>query len=608
MASRFSKSLLLTSALVLLAGCDDTALSNPAVNIVQWWKAVFSNARSYEDGFQTPSLDEMEFYPIKTSSGSYLSARFAQGSFDWASADTYMREVMSVNPDDLDLQRRSMVLSMGAGDSTTALKLAREIVKNKKDETSLPRIFLALEKYKTGDYAGTLKDLETIPDDGISDFVKPMIRGWAMAGEGKSGIDQMNKNVVHIYHTILISDYLNDKEALRGISQKDLSALSLSSKSLERIADIYARQGLSDAAKKLYQEIQAESPRNDSAEEKLKQLEKPAPQTPDLASDRIQNPKDGLAQALFDMATVLHQEYTDSARLFAYMSLFLDPEMKDAHILLAYMSTDFKRYEDAIAHYQEINPKDDAALKLKIERQIADLLEESGKAEQAISILEDLVRKEKSVESQIQIGDIYRRQENYTKALASYNQAATMLDHKIPQEYWNLLYARGIAHERLKNWKQAEEDLKAALAYEPDHPYILNYLAYSWTDQGKNLDKALEMINKAARLQPGDGYIIDSLGWVYYKLERYQDAVNVLERAIELMPYDATVNDHLGDAYWHVGREAEAKFQWKRALSFIKDEHDLVEPIENKITNGLGDSRHAHDKSRTIEPKDSATE
>ena len=82
---------------------------------------------------------------------------------------------------------------------------------------------------------------------------------------------------------------------------------------------------------------------------------------------------------------------------------------------------------------------------------------------------------------------------------------------------------------------------------------MLNYLGYSWIDQGINLDEGMRMIRRAVEQRPDDGYIVDSLGWAYYRIGNYDEAVKKLERAVELKPEDPTINDHLGDAY---GRSA----------------------------------------------------
>jgi len=129
---------------------------------------------------------------------------------------------------------------------------------------------------------------------------------------------------------------------------------------------------------------------------------------------------------------------------------------------------------------------------------------------------------------------------------------------------------------------------------------VLNYLGYSWVDQGLNLDKAIEMIRKAVSLRPNDGYIVDSLGWAYYRLGRYDDAVRELERAIELRPEDPVINDHLGDAYWKVGRRLESYFQWGHAKD-LKPEPEDLEKIKTKLQEGLKEEDERPHKAGVIE-------
>jgi tetratricopeptide (TPR) repeat protein len=120
----------------------------------------------------------------------------------------------------------------------------------------------------------------------------------------------------------------------------------------------------------------------------------------------------------------------------------------------------------------------------------------------------------------------------------------------------------------------------------PDQPQVLNYLGYSYVEMKRNMDDALDMIQRAVAARPDDGYVTDSLGWVFYRMGRYQDAVVEMERAVELMPVDPVINDHLGDVYWAVGRKREAKFQWRRAMSF-EPELDDATRIRRKLEVGL---------------------
>ena len=140
--------------------------------------------------------------------------------------------------------------------------------------------------------------------------------------------------------------------------------------------------------------------------------------------------------------------------------------------------------------------------------------------------------------------------------------------------------------ERLGEWRSAEADFLSALELNPNEPLVLNYLGYTWVDQGVNLDAALGMIERAVEQRPEDGYMIDRLGWALYRLGQYDEATTWLEKAVELKPEDPTINDHLGDVYWRIGRRLEAKFQWRHAISMGPEEEDLAQ-IHAKIIDGM---------------------
>jgi len=217
---------------------------------------------------------------------------------------------------------------------------------------------------------------------------------------------------------------------------------------------------------------------------------------------------------------------------------------------------------------------------------MADALNRIERAPEAVTLLQAMSDERKdSADAPMMLGDILRSSERFDEAAKAYEDAITRLG-TLTKEQWSLLYYRGIAYERSKQWDKAEADFLKALEFEPDQPYVLNYLAYTWVDKGMNFDRALTMLNKAVEEKPEDGYIVDSLGWVYFRLGKYDQAVEQLERAVELVPGDSVINDHLGDAYWRVGRHNEARFQWHRALN-SNPEKDQVVPIESKLDKGL---------------------
>ena len=136
-------------------------------------------------------------------------------------------------------------------------------------------------------------------------------------------------------------------------------------------------------------------------------------------------------------------------------------------------------------------------------------------------------------------------------------------------------------------WDKAEKDLLSSLDANPDQAYVINYLAYSWIEQGVKIEQSLKMLKKANNLKSNDPYIIDSLGWALFKLKRYEDAKHHLQSAVELMPDDPIVNDHYGDALWKSGNRIQARYYWNYVLSLEDTEEDLKNNIKNKLILGL---------------------
>jgi tetratricopeptide (TPR) repeat protein len=562
-----SRFLLLGCSILSLTSCDQGQITSSWDNLKTW---VQDNIMPHDSHDISVYLPQELIRPEQTVTGSYLASRFAQNNGDWNAANKFVNDILDESPDNVDFQRKSMILAMGSGRYADAMNAAKKLVALN-DQGSLAYILLTLESFKDGNADKTLAQARGIPQDGISEFITPLITGWANAMKKETNISGLNRNPVHLYHAILIADYLNDRASLIPLAKNDFVGMGLSNDLLKKLEDIFTSHDLKSDARRIHDKL---------AQFKNDNSLQPLTLTP------ITSPREGLAQALFDMGSMLYSSYGDSARLFAHMALYLNPSHIDSKILLAQMSSEMGRVDDAISLYQKIDTAGKPDLDIKIQRQIAELLEKSGKDEAAIRVLKQLVSQTKNIDAQIQIGDIYRYHEKFDQALKEYNTAATMIGEPIPKQYWQLLYARGIVLERLKKWDKAEADLKAALAFEPDHPYILNYLAYSWADQGLHLNQAVDMIKRAIKILPTDGYIVDSLGWVYYRMKDYPRAVKYLEQAVALMPNDPTINDHLGDAYWKIGRKNEAIFQWKRALSLNPDAEQM-ESIPQKIENGL---------------------
>jgi Flp pilus assembly protein TadD len=243
-----------------------------------------------------------------------------------------------------------------------------------------------------------------------------------------------------------------------------------------------------------------------------------------------------------------------------------------------------QKYDDAIAAYRDV--RHDAPYWRLAAIQIAIDEARMDKNELATADLKKLsIESPDDIEVWTALGDAYRSGEHWADAAAAYDHAVKTLGAPAKKD-WPLFYARAISEERSRRWDTAEADLMEALKLSPDEPQVLNYLGYSWVDQGRNIPQALGMLEKARQLKPFDGYIVDSVGWAYFKLGRYDDAAKTLEDAILLVPGDPTINDHLGDAFWRVGKKLDARFQWSHALAFGPDA-DEKSTLEKKLKDGL---------------------
>jgi Flp pilus assembly protein TadD len=265
-------------------------------------------------------------------------------------------------------------------------------------------------------------------------------------------------------------------------------------------------------------------------------------------------------------------------------SLYLTPDAMFPLVTLASAQETTKRYAAAIAAYDRI-PKG-TPLEVSVDIRKALNLNQLERVDEAKVLLDELaLQHPRDIRPLEALGSIMRGQKRFEEAVDYYTRAVALIDR--PEEkHWTYYYARGTSYERLKKLSLAEADLQKALQLSPNQALTLNYLGYTWIDHNRNLQQGLGLIKRAVSLKPDDGYIVDSLGWAYYRMGNFKEAVRHLERAVELRPEDATLNDHLGDALWRVKREREARFQWEQALS-LKPEPEEADKIRRKLERGL---------------------
>ncbi|MGH1375312.1 MAG: tetratricopeptide repeat protein [Alphaproteobacteria bacterium] len=538
----------------------------------------------------TSSAPPSATLPKDVQAGEYLASRFAQIHHDWKQADAFLTPIIEAGQHSKALLQRSIVLAVGSGNTPSAINTAKKFHELYPDErNSIAQILLISEAFKTEDYNKAQELYKSLRVDRTTKFVSPFIEGWIKAGNGQLKIKNLKSNTVQLYHAILISDFLKDHSAIEKIVSRAIKVEGIDVSELERIADLYGHIGLNEKALELYKTIEKQTSDHTSIQNKIANLSSGKNQP---LFKKVTTARHGMAKAFHDIAGILHAENNDeSARVFAHIALYLEPDTVGTALLLGQINTAHKQYDDAISYYKSIPQSNENYL--DAQHKIVNIYEDTKEYGKAYKHLKALYKTHESVETIIRMGDLYRHQEKYKEAMTFYEKAIAEMNGDVPPEYWYLHYVRGIAYEQTGNWGKAEADLKTALKFQPDHPYVLNYLGYAWADRGENLQAAMDMIRRAVDLRPSDGYITDSLGWVMYKVRDYTNAVPVLERAVELRPYDPTINDHLGDAYWKVGRTMEAQFQWSRAKNHSEDD-EQIQTIDKKLISGIPADKIEH--------------
>lgn len=519
--------------------------------------------------------------------GDYLSARLAASDHKMADAARLYAASLAADPANVDILSHAFLYAAAAGDVAGAAKLANLVVQREPDNRAA-RLTLAVAAIAKDNYTGARDDLSQSAKGAFTELTLVLLDAWAAAGAGdvKSAdadlsqvVAQGGTEALAEFHRALIHDLAGDKTG----AEKAYVAAAAGGGASPRIADAFGRflerEGRKDDARMYYTKLQAEPALAPMAAQGLARLaanEKP--------NRLVDSPAQGAAEALFGIAAALSdQNSADVAVLYLRLALFLEPDLDLAKIVLADRFEALDKYADAIAMYKALNEKSPYLAAAAV--QIA--LDETrlGKNDEAIAELKTMTQESPNdITVWTALGDAYRNQSKFAEAADAYDHAVGLLSGD-SKTSWPLYYARAIAEERSHRWDAAESDLKHALQLNPDQPQVLNYLGYSWVDQGRNLPQAVAMLEKARSLSPFDGYIVDSVGWAYYRLGRYDDAVKTLEAAIQLVPADATVNEHLGDAYWKTGRKLDARFQWSHALAFGADETQKVE-IEKKLHSG----------------------
>jgi tetratricopeptide (TPR) repeat protein len=524
--------------------------------------------------------------------GPYLAAEHAAQVGDLSEAASRYAQALTRDSENPVLLERAMTNQLASGQTLQAVALARRLQAVRPGQ-HLAVLILAADALRRGS-AETVGPMFEVDVEEGGPFVGAIVGAWALYGSGEpalalakltdleeAGTGGPAGQLMAAYHMGLIHALMgNDAEAVAAFERAVARSGSASLRFARAQAGALARLGRVEEARAVLeaQIVQTLSePRLEALSRSLADGSLPEPIVTDAA--------EGAAEALYDISRYLMRGPNQIIGLsYSRLATVLAPDLVDAHLLIAETLQRQDQHTLAISAFEAVSEDAPEWTDARIGRATA--LDAAGKVDEAVATLNALVtRFPASIDSHTALGDLLRRNERFADAALAYDGAVALIEEP-ERRHWPLFYQRGISHERSDQWTRAEQDFRTALELEPDQPLVLNYLGYSWVDMGLNLTEAQAMIEKAVEQRPDDGYIVDSLGWVLYRLGDFEGAVEQLGRAVELRPVDPVINDHYGDALWMVGRQIEAEFQWHRAMSFEPDEKDASR-IKRKLAVGL---------------------
>ncbi|MGM0583479.1 MAG: tetratricopeptide repeat protein [Pseudomonadota bacterium] len=524
----------------------------------------------------------------ETLAGAYLAGRAAAARKDFGAAAQFFAAALARDPDEAQLRDRTLTYQLLTGDLRGASTLAGPLLEAQPDHrlAGFARAAFAIAQ---GDFEAAEARLSD-ERSGVNPLVGQLLRGWAavgrddaeameaaFAGLGDSGMSALFGR----YHLGLARAAMGELEGAQEALEAALDGgASRTGRPALALGAVLERLGRSEEAREIYRQTAQTPSGARHAQAELARMEAGEP-----AALPVRSARAGAAEALHTIAAALGADRNATvALLYANTALALRPELDDARLLIGGLLAEEQLHEAAAEAYGRV-PRSSPRF-VEAEMGKAESLIALERLDEAIRALRGLAEAyPDSLDVQLAHAAALRRAERWEESAAAYDAAIGLIE-PVESRHWTVFYQRGIAHERAGRWPRAESDFLKALELEPDQPLVLNYLGYSWVEMRKNLERAQEMIELAVEQRPEDGYITDSLGWVLYRIGKYQEAVPHLERAVALAPTDPIINDHLGDALWMVGRKREAAFQWRRALSFDPEEDD-AERIRRKLKEGL---------------------
>lgn len=569
----------------LLNGTDGSSLQ-PKFDNNGYWNTPNFKVKTNDD--QTYSV-----YGKNSAYGAYLAGRVAHLRQDFENAAEYYKIVADKDEDNALVNRSTYVILSSLGKIDEAAIYAQKEIDSGKNETLAPLI-VSIKQFADNNYEQSRQTINLLHDKVYKILINPLFEAWTYAGEkneakamealDKIHVDQTTYSL-KLMHQAMIYDLLGNPTKAEENYAKIITnnPQDVTYRYLEIITDFYARNGNKEKARKI------SSRYNDNSMLALllknidSKIETKTADTPAI----IDTPQKGLAEALFSIGTMfrLSNGGAEFAQIYIAASSYLNPSYDISKIALANVLEELGLIKEANKYYAQI-PQESGSYFIAQIKRIENLnnLKEYEKAEESLRRLLDIYPNNTQLLNDL--GDIMSNQNKYDEAIKIYLKAIENIK-EVRSDSWPIFYAIAVAYHKNEQKDLAERYMLKALDISNNNANVMNYLGYMWLEDGRNIDRAIQMIMDAYKQYPYEGHIIDSLGWAYFRTGNYIKAIEYLEQAADINSGNAVINDHLGDAYWFGGRKNEAVFQWKHALVLKEDADSLnKKAVETKIEEG----------------------
>lgn len=508
--------------------------------------------------------------PAQTPYGMFLAGEAAMNAGHSADAARFFQQA-GVDDEgqggEQAITERAFTAALLAGEIDKAAALAPSGPKAPVAMSRLGKLVVAVKDIADGQGKQAQAELTPasipFPHRGAAALLQPWAAAEAGDVEGSLVRPEVAGDPVVSYFGQLGQAMLFERARRYGEAETDYKAVALGPRRSEMAVLAYGafleRRGRRKEAIDLYDHALSQSPTDSAIMASRARAAAGRPAPPELTV------RQGAAQALLAPAAEMQSaKQNQFALIYARLALKLDPQRNEAWLMVGDIMSDAGDTAQSRKAYE--NVRAGTPDYVVAQSKLAWSYQNDGDKATALKLAR-AVAATGAVEGRLTLADLLRADHQYADSA----QILTSLIQEAKAPDWRLLYARGAAYAEMERWPDAEADLKAALKLEPDQPELLNFLGYSWIDRGEHLAEALSMVKRAVASDPRSGAMVDSLGWAYYKLGNYKEAVQKLEEAVELEAGDPEINFHLGDAYWKVGRRDEAVFQWRRVLTLQPD-------------------------------------